>query len=95
MLRMQVKPLGKVLDLANVLDCMMLVQAFVRTYFLLGVMAKSLPRVPGRSKYSMITRGPKGCQESAQCLNHLAEAFLPKAPVSSRHVSALCHEHIP
>ena len=61
MMRMQVEELGEVLNLANVLDRMMLVQALVRMYFLLGVMAKSLPRVPARPlMYSVITRGPKG-----------------------------------
>ena len=43
MLRMQVQELGDVLDLGNVLDRMMFVQALMRTYFLLGVMAKSVP----------------------------------------------------
>ena len=43
MLRMQVQELGDVLDLANVLDRMMFVQALMRPYFLLGVMAKSVP----------------------------------------------------
>ncbi len=37
---MQVQELGDVLDLANKLDHMMFVQALMRTYFLLGVMAK-------------------------------------------------------
>ena len=37
------EPLGEVLDLANVLDRMMFVQALVRMYLLLGVMARSLP----------------------------------------------------
>ena len=65
MLWMQVQTLGKVLDLADVLDRMMLVQALVRTYSLLGVMAKSLPQVPARPPmHSMITRGPKGHEES-------------------------------
>ncbi len=65
MLEVQVKQLGRLFDLSQELDRLELVLSLVHAYYLMVVMARSVPEVIGRLPlYGMINRGSWGREES-------------------------------
>ena len=66
------KQLGRLLDLTTELDRLELVLSLVRAYYLMVVMARSVPEVIGRLPlYGTIHRGSYGHEES----RYIAIAF--------------------
>ena len=59
------KQLGRLLDLTRELDRLELVLSLVRAYYLMVVMARSVPEVIGRlTLFGTISRGSYGHEES-------------------------------